>query len=92
MAGLATPLAELMKDQYRTYEIGAPVLIWLGDHGGEMTEGRVIHSFIPTGEAAVLYVIEIEHELGSNYECRSGHKLCMRPSKGSTEYDSWAAA
>lgn len=75
-------------DQYRTYSIGDPVLIYLSGHRGEMSEGRVIHMFDHEGQR--LYVIEFATHVGEHYECRSGHKLCMRPAKGSPEYESWA--
>jgi hypothetical protein len=72
---------------YRTYKVGDPVLVYLANHDGEMTEGRVIHIFTHGGLR--LYVIAIETPMDDVYEVRSGHILGLRPSRGSMEYDSW---
>lgn len=88
---LENGVSHLLSDMYREYAVGDFVRIWLADHGGEMTEGRVIHRFMPPGRTEWLYVIEIEHMMGSNYEVRDGSKLTMRPSAGAMEYESWKA-
>jgi hypothetical protein len=76
---------------YREYQVGEYVRFWMVSHAGTMTEGRVIHRFMPPGHTRWLYVIEVEHEMGFNYEVRSGSKLEMRPSPGADEYESWFA-
>lgn len=74
---------------YRDYSVGDFVRIWLAGHSGEMTEGKIIHKFAHPHATETLYVIELEHELGANYEVRSGFLLQMRPSVGVSEYESW---
>jgi hypothetical protein len=64
---------------YHDYKIGDDAWVWLSNHQGNMTKGKVIHSF--DIEYLTLYVVEIETSIDSLYECRSGHWLEMRPER-----------
>jgi len=84
--------AQIMASQYRTYKVGDPVIIMGVTSDGEPAEGRVVHIFTLPDWSHEHYVIEIETAMDPLLEVRSGHVLGMSPSKGSMEYDSWAAS
>ena len=79
----------MFEDQYRKYNLGDPVILTGVQGDEEPTEGRVVHIFKLPTDSRELYVVEFETFIDSVYEVRSGHKLHMRPAKGSMEYDSW---
>lgn len=54
------------------FKIGDTAWIYIGDHDGKLTDGRVVHIFQLDGWHAPHYVIEIETGIDPIFEVRDG--------------------